>query len=124
MGDGTDQTTALESVFARVVEILKGLYGIDGFHQWSDVALMRVVHQQVVFLVLSALEQDVVINVRCYAVRDLETEDPLLGDHLVRINSEQLLGGFSIDVYLQGSGLRTLAACVSILASERRSGAI
>ncbi|MCP4897244.1 MAG: hypothetical protein GY906_09770 [bacterium] len=97
MAPEEERSLALDQVIRRVRILLEELYGSDGFHTWSDAAFIRVVEQQVVFLVLSGFHDDVVLNVRCYVVRDVERPDEALGHYLACCNSEQLFGGFSID---------------------------
>lgn len=97
MVEEEERSLALEKTVRRIRTLLEELYGDDGFHTWSDSAFIRVVEQQVVFLVLSAFHEDVVLNVRCYVVRDIEAADEALGHFLACANAEQLFGGFSLD---------------------------
>ncbi len=88
---------AFTAVVGRVREELQTLFGSTGFHQWSDSAFMRVEGQAVIFVVVSLFSDQPVVNIRCYVVRDIESDDPALGHHLARLNSEQLFGAFSLD---------------------------
>ncbi len=97
MAEEEERSLALEQVVLRVRTLLQELYGTDGFHAWGEAAYIRVVEQQVVFLVLSGFHDDVVLNVRCYVVRDVDKADEVLGHFLACSNSEQLFGGFSLD---------------------------
>jgi hypothetical protein len=97
LAEEEERTQALDLVVRRVRKLLQELYGTDGFHAWGETAYIRVVEQQVVFLVLSAFHDDVVLNVRCYVVRDIDKADEALGHFLACSNSEQLFGGFSLD---------------------------
>ncbi len=89
------------AVLQRVLELvgneLEALYGPDGFYRWGDQAFMRVEDGAVVFLVGSPLGDDALLNVRCYLVRDVERPDAELGEHLARLNADQVFGGFSLD---------------------------
>ena len=87
----------LDRVVALIRRELEAAYGIDGFHQWSEQAFLRVESAAVVLIVATPLEEDVVVNIRCYLVRDLDRVDPELGDNLARLNSGNLFGAFSID---------------------------
>ncbi len=88
-------------VLERVVDLIRreliAACGEDGFHQWSDNAFLRVEGGAVLLIVATPVEDDAVVNVRCYLVRNVERPDPELGDHLARLNAEQLFGAFSID---------------------------
>ncbi len=87
----------LEEVVALIRRELAAAYGPDGFHQWSEHAFLRVESGAVVLIVATPLEDDAVVNVRCYLVRDVERPDSELGATLARLNADQLFGAFSID---------------------------
>jgi len=97
----TEETAAGEAVLGRVLELvgneLEALYGPEGFYRWGERAFMRVEDGAVVFLVGSPLGDDALLNIRCYLVRDVERPDPELGEHLARLNADQVFGGFSLD---------------------------
>jgi len=92
-----DSHPALERTLHLIQRELDQLYGTSGYHQWDEWAFMRVEDGAVIFIVASPLEEDAVVNVRCFAVRDLEHDGPAVGDHLARLNADQLFGAFSLD---------------------------
>lgn len=94
---GGEAHAALQRILALIQRELGQLYGPTGYHQWDEWAFMRVEDGAVIFIVASPLEDDVVVNVRCYAVRDIEGAGPDLGDHLARLNADQLFGAFALD---------------------------
>ncbi len=97
----TDDTSAGGAVLEQVIELIRNeltaVCGENGFHQWSDNAFLRVEGGAVLLIVATPVEEDAVVNVRCYLVRDVERPDPDLGDFLARLNAERLFGAFSID---------------------------
>jgi hypothetical protein len=88
---------ALDRTLHLIKRELDQLYGASGYHQWDEWAFMRVEEGAVIFIVVSPLEDDAVVNVRCYVVRDLPESGPDVGDYLARLNSDQLFGAFSVD---------------------------
>ncbi len=88
-------------VLREAVELIRrelaAAYGPEGFHQWSEHAFLRVEAGAVVLIVATPLEEDAVVNVRCYLVRDVERPDAELGATLARLNADRLFGAFSID---------------------------
>ena len=88
---------ALDRILHLIQRELDQLYGPGGYHQWDEWAFMRVEDGAVIFIVASPLEDDAVVNVRCYAVRDLEESGPEVGDFVARLNADQLFGAFSVD---------------------------
>jgi len=97
VADDATEETLLDRMMTLVQTALDEEYGPDGYHQWGDRAFMRVEGGAVIFLVGSPMGADALLNVRCYPVRDLEHPDAELGEYLVRLNADQLFGGFSID---------------------------
>lgn len=89
--------STLDRVIDTVERALTDLYGADGFYHWGDQAFLRIESGAVVLLLATPLEDDAVLNVRCYVVRGPVNADTELGDFLVRVNSGLLFGGFSID---------------------------
>ena len=87
----------LDEVMERLERDLDALYGPGQCHRWSDGALVRLDGDTVVFVVASPLDDDLIVNVRTYLARGLETIDGALGLHLARLNAETLFGAFSID---------------------------
>lgn len=88
---------ALSEAVALIRRELTAVYGADGFHQWSENAFLRVEAGAVVLIVATPLEEDAVVNVRCYLVRDVERPDAELGATLAHLNADQLFGAFSLD---------------------------
>jgi hypothetical protein len=76
---------------------LESLFGTDGFYRWGERAFMRVEGGAVIFLVVTPLREDALLNVRCYLVRDVERPDAELGNYLAHLNADQIFGAFSID---------------------------
>lgn len=87
----------LDRVVALIRQELTATCGEDGFHQWSDNAFLRIEGGAVLLIVATPVEDDAVVNVRCYLVRNVERPDPELGNLLAHLNAEQLFGAFSID---------------------------
>ncbi len=84
-------------VLTLVERTLKERFGDGGYLRWGEQAFMRLQQGAVVFLVVSDLDDSALLNVRCYAVRDVERPDAALGDYLARINADLLFGAFSLD---------------------------
>ncbi|NOZ94858.1 MAG: hypothetical protein GXP47_08990 [Acidobacteria bacterium] len=87
----------LERLLSMVEQELETLFGQDGFYRWGERAFMRVEDGAVLFLVVTPLGDDALLNVRCYLVREVERPDAELGDYLAHLNADQIFGGFSID---------------------------
>ena len=88
---------ALARLLSVVERELESLFGPEGFHRWGERAFMRVEGGAVLFLVVTPLREDALLNVRCYLVRDVERPDAELGDYLAHLNADQIFGAFSID---------------------------
>ncbi len=87
----------LTRVLELVDRTLAERFGDQGYLRWGAHAFMRVQDGAVVFLVVSDLDDGALLNVRCYAVRDVERPDAELGDYLARLNADLLFGTFSLD---------------------------
>lgn len=91
------QNPELLKVLELVERTLSERFGEQGYLRWGEHAFMRVQDGAVVFLVVSDLDDGALLNVRCYAVRDVERPDAELGDYLARLNADLLFGAFSLD---------------------------
>ena len=97
MTDSSGPEAVLKRLLSMLEEELESLFGPDGYYRWGERAFMRVEDGAVLFLVVTPLGEDALLNVRCYLVRDVERPDAELGDYLARLNADQIFGGFSID---------------------------
>jgi len=95
--DSSGPEAVLKRLLSMLEEELESLFGPDGYYRWGERAFMRVEDGAVLFLVVTPLGEDALLNVRCYLVRDVERPDAELGDYLARLNADQIFGGFSID---------------------------
>lgn len=97
MTESSQGEAVLERLLSMVEHELESLFGPEGFYRWGERAFMRVEDGAVLFLVVTPLGDDALLNVRCYLVRDVERADAELGNYLAHLNADQIFGGFSID---------------------------
>jgi len=95
--DSSTSDAVLKRLLSMLEQELESLFGPDGFYRWGERAFMRVEDGAVLFLVVTPLGDDALLNVRCYLVRNVERPDAELGDYLAHLNADQVFGGFSID---------------------------